>query len=311
MRCPRLSYESLVRALRKIHTVATFCATAVVGATVLYGLWLLVRMFLFDQFVVPSESMWPTLQPGDRIIVDKTLMGPRLYTDFDFHPEGGELHSRRLRGRRHVRRGDIVVFNYPQHGWRISFVINNVYCKRVVALPGDTLRIDDGWYRNNNGNETEDITALQVSQTMLTHLPDYPLDSATLRTIPFDDHLPWTILHFGPMYIPRRGDEMAVTPREARLYQLLLEWELGKKVEYDWDRGLAWAGGRPLTHHRWRHNYYFMAGDNVTDSYDSRYWGLVPEEYITGIVTRISYSRDRQTGEFLWDRLMKNVYDEP
>ena len=50
-----------------------------------------------------------------------------------------------------------------------------------------------------------------------------------------------------------------------------------------------------------------MAGDNVLDSNDSRYWGLVPEEYIVGIVTRISYSKNRTTNKLRFDRLLKKV----
>lgn len=40
-----------------------------------YGVWLICRVFMFEQFIIPSDSMRPTLIPGDRVIVDKTLMG--------------------------------------------------------------------------------------------------------------------------------------------------------------------------------------------------------------------------------------------
>ena len=61
-------------------------------------------------------------------------------------------------------------------------------------------------------------------------------------------------------------------------------WQTGKPVTCDWDTGEVWAGDAPLKRHCWQHNYYFMAGDNVLDSNDSRYWGLVPEEYVVGVV---------------------------
>ena len=35
--------------------------------------WFTVRMLYVDQFVIPTNSMCPTLQPGDRVIVDKTI----------------------------------------------------------------------------------------------------------------------------------------------------------------------------------------------------------------------------------------------
>ncbi len=45
----------------------------------------------------------------------------------------------------------------------------------------------------------------------------------------------------------------------------------------------------------------------MLNSNDSRYWGFVPEEFIVGVVTRITYSRDKESGEFRWDRLLKRV----
>ena len=33
-------------------------------------------------------------------------------------------------------------------------------------------------------------------------------------------------------------------------------------------------------------NYYFVIGDNVIDSFDSRYWGFLPEDFVIGIVNR-------------------------
>ena len=44
--------------------------------------------------------------------------------------------------------------------------------------------------------------------------------------------------------------------------------------------------GCPIDSYTFSKNYYFMAGDNVLNSHDSRYFGLVPEEYIVGVVIR-------------------------
>ena len=52
----------------------------VLGVAVHYG-W---RALVADTFVIPSDSMSPTLLPGDRVRVDKTVFGARLYTSLDF-----------------------------------------------------------------------------------------------------------------------------------------------------------------------------------------------------------------------------------
>ena len=47
---------------------AVFCLTAIV------------RIFFFDRFIVDGDSMLPTLRDGDAVYVNKTVMGPRIYT---------------------------------------------------------------------------------------------------------------------------------------------------------------------------------------------------------------------------------------
>ena len=254
------------------------------SVSLLYGVWLLIRICVMDCFIIPTGSMRPALGPGNKVVVNKLLMGPRIYKDLHFVPTGQELVSWRLKGLRAPRHNDIVVFNFPHHNNKISFIINNVYCKRIVGIPGDSISIIDGHYRNNNYDR---VLGDEKEQMRLEHMPDSMLWQFSFVTFPFDERFAWTIRDFGPMYIPRKGSIMKITPYEATLYKMLLEWETGQPIEYDWESGSVWAGEKRLCHHQWQHNYYFMAGDNVLDSNDSRYWGLVPEEYIVGIVKHI------------------------
>lgn len=77
--------------------------------------------FLAQAFQIPSESMENTLLIGDYLLVDKVRFG-----------QGGVWGA--LMPYSEVRRGDIIVFRYPLHPAQ-HFV------KRVVALPGDRLRL--------------------------------------------------------------------------------------------------------------------------------------------------------------------------
>lgn len=116
----------------------------------LFAGWLFLRIFICDQFVVPSESMMPTLLPGDRILVNKLLAGSRIYSKLEFR-QGVPLRSFRIPGLRGVHVNDVVVFNAP-HGYdrdRIEFRINYVYAKRCVGTPGDSIAIRNGYFCNN------------------------------------------------------------------------------------------------------------------------------------------------------------------
>lgn len=84
---------------------------------------LFVITFLVQAFQIPSESMEKTLLIGDYLLVDKLHFG-----------QGGPWQG--ILPYREVKRGDIAVFRFPVHPAQ-HFV------KRVVAVPGDRLRIHD------------------------------------------------------------------------------------------------------------------------------------------------------------------------
>lgn len=65
--------------------------------------------------------------------------------------------------------------------------------------------------------------------------------------------------------------------------------------------------GEPIREYRFLKNYYFMAGDKGLNSQDSRYWGLLPEEYIVGKAAFVWKSVDPYTGKLRWDRFMKKI----
>jgi signal peptidase I len=94
---------------------------------------LLVRSFLFEPFRIPSSSMMPTLLVGDFIFVNKYTYGLRL-----------PVINTKIVGIGEPQRGDVVVFRLPANP-------ATNYIKRLVGLPGDTVR-----YKNRrlyiNGN---------------------------------------------------------------------------------------------------------------------------------------------------------------
>lgn len=302
------SWRNLVRKVSSWHTfwrvldrTLSVCFAAMASWVLLYALYLCGRVFVADQFVVPTCSMLPTLRPGDHIIADKLVMGPRLYTDFHFTDNGQPLQSVRLRGLRRLERNDVVVFNYPVINDKIAFKINFVYCKRIVAIAGDTLSIVRGKYKNNN---YEGTLGVQSEQERLGNLPDSAFTEGALY-IMGNPRLGWTIRNMGGMYIPRRGDHIKITPKEALLYRRILEYETGGTLDIGEDT--VRLDGRELKSHTFRHNYYFVAGDNVCDSKDSRYWGLVPEDYVIGVVKLISYNQDKTTKKYDAERWLKRV----
>jgi signal peptidase I len=89
------------------------------------GISVLIILFLYQPVRVEGTSMLPRLEDHDRLFINK----------FVYHISS-------------IDRGDVVVFHYPRDP-------EKSYIKRVIALPGDTLRIDHGQVWVNGKELTE------------------------------------------------------------------------------------------------------------------------------------------------------------
>lgn len=85
----------------------------------------------------------------------------------------------------------------------------------------------------------------------------------------------------------------------------MIEWERQERLKCK--NNHVYIGDRILSEYCFQKNYYFMAGDKVENSKDSRYWGLLPEEYIVGKACRIWKSVDENRGAVRWDRIWKTI----
>lgn len=247
------------------------------------GLWCLHYgrlALLCDSFVVRGCSMEPSLHDGEKIWVNKLRMGARIYTDFDFSKPS--LSSVRLPGFSPVEAGDLVVANYPyaETSDSINFRINYVFLKRCYGAPGDTVLISDGFYRHPR-------TGGRIGDTTFQHLLHCRRDSLLVSDGVVLNALQhkrtgWTIRDFGPLYVPRKGDTVSIDRHSWRLLRKMIRYETGKNVSARGDT--VFVGGVPVRSYTFRSDWYFLGGDNVLDSRDSRYIGLFPEAYLVGAV---------------------------
>lgn len=264
------------------------------------------QLFVVTSFKIPSDSMEPALLAGDRILVDKCSGGARLF-DITKALKREETAIYRMPGWRRFQREDVLVFNFPYPGrWdSIGFDVMKYYVKRCIAIPGDTLEIRNAHYRVRG---VEGIIGHEDGQNRLQQFMgngEAKRMRIVIRSYPKDPELGWSIAEFGPLYIPRKGDCIAMNRSHAVLYKNLIEWEQKKKLRMKKDS--VWLGDSLINSYHFRENYYFVSGDKIINSRDSRYWGLLPEPFIVGRVWRVWKSADPLTGETRWNRIGKKV----
>lgn len=265
---------------------------------------IVLRVFFFATFKIPTQSMEPTIEAGDYIIVNKMIPGPRLFTDWKFFYTGN-WQMKRWKGIRMLRRGDVVVFNFPisNNDWnQIEMDFNVHFVKRVIGIPGDTFRIKNGFYCISNVSYTPGVYS---NQLLLSNYPDSLFDKGVFNTFPYDERYGWTVKFFGPLYIPHAGDRLTIDMNNLALYRKQIEYETGKQLKVLNDS--IFLEEKLLSYYTFVQNYYFMAGDQVMNSKDSRYWGLLPEDHIIGKVSFIWKSEDPNTGNIRWNRILKKV----
>ena len=115
----------------------------------------------------------------------------------------------------------------------------------------------------------------------------------------------WSQDDYGPIWIPKKGATITLTPENLQLYRRIIEVYEGHTLAINGEEVLI--DGIPTTEYTFAMDYYWMMGDNRHNSADSRFWGFVPEDHIVGKASFIWLSLDKINGGVRWDRLFNKV----
>jgi signal peptidase I len=338
-----------------------------------------IRTFFIEAYVIPTPSMERTLLVCDDIFVGKVNYGARIpMTPISFpfthntlpnfyirsYWDGFELPYFRLPGFSEVKRGDVVVFNYPQD------TVNNrpvdkrdYYIKRCEGIPGDTVSMVDAQafvngkaLLNPPGGQLEynyitigtginpgvlnklhvtvyegqnKPTMTREAANILGHysniksikpifsqkgVPDtlnpvfphvFPIHLMLTKTVPDYKR---NIDNSGPIIVPKKGWTVKLDSMTFPLYERCIEVYENNKLKVI--NGDIFINGKKTNAYTFKMNYYWMIGDNLHDSEDSRFWGFVPEDHIAGKALFIWMSWDSGATllhKIRWDRLLQGI----
>ena len=189
-----------------------------------------VRSFIVEPFRIPSGSMLPTLESGDMILVNKFSYGIRLpVIDQKVIPLGDP------------ERGDVVVYRYP-----VDPSID--YIKRVVGVPGDTIR-----YENKRLIVNGELVPMKDVGPFVKPSQQAGNPMRYTETINDVEH------------------DLLLLPHQS-IFRPMINFQHLDNCSY----------AETTVECKVPEGHYFMVGDNRDSSQDSRYWGFVPDKYIVG-----------------------------
>ncbi len=224
---------------------------------------LIIQHFYIGNFLVPTGSMEPTIMPKDRLL--------------------GDMMSYRLFG--NPKRGDIIVFKEPVQD-------KLLYTKRLIALPGDRIRIGDDGHLYINGQ-------MQNSGKLSREYTQKGFMSNKEWVVPKKGD---TVQIIGAQILYGEGQESIEQMDIATLQSMIKDndekvkessliplarfflndkYETGPILDFKYDKELSKGllEGKKVV---LKNDYYLVLGDNTNNSFDSRYWGFVSEERIKG-----------------------------
>jgi signal peptidase I len=305
---------------------------------------------------------------GDYLFVSKISYGPRIantplaipFMEPQVHGVNTywdliKLPYWRLPGFTEVKKGDVVVFNSPEHdgeGTPTDELMTLI--KRCQATPGDKLQIINGQVYIN-GKAAKNAPKQQTPYTVTTNgvdinpqlLEDDNIETrqqmgpdtyemiipqehvaemkgySNIKSIepyiqkpgevdpqvfPRSDKFKWNEDNYGPLVIPKRGWTIPLNDSTLALYRRAIEVYEHNKVDVNGKNIMI--NGKKASAYTFKMNYYWMMGDNRHNSWDSRFWGYVPEDHVIGkaLITVLSTDSTKSFfNKIRWNRMFKPI----
>lgn len=179
-----------------------------------------------------------------------------------------------------LKKNDVICFEKPDNV--SDGTKETAYFKRCVAVSGDTIEIKSG--------------------KVFINSEEYSIDNNDQQAT-VSERIISPIFLIKPFVIPKKGSSVSL---DTAYLQALQELIIADGNSFSFENNIFFINGLPATQYTFKNNFFFALGDNSSESYDSRYFGVVPTSHLVGKVWAIYWSIDSQ-GNTRFSRIGSSV----
>ena len=248
---------------------------------------IIIKSFFIDAYQIPTGSMKNTLLVGDYIIVNKAAFSfstPKTIPLTDIKIPYSTIFNLTK-----PKRNDVIVFEHPGFFRNEDSYVHSRLVKRIIGLPSDTVLI------RNNEVTVNSIKINYPSNAKIDTVNSIGKNLIDKRIFSFGNN--WNKNNYGPIVVPYKGLSIKLNSQNIKYWKLIIDNELGEKAVRE-EGTVITIKDKPVSEYTLQNDYYFVLGDNRSNSMDSRFWGFVPSNFIIGKAEIIYWSVDPYNKNF-------------
>ena len=208
---------------------------------------------------------------------------------------------------------EVTLISPPESGWKYSYL-------KDMIVQGTKEEVENLVKNERKKGYKAKISVKRITQELIDTTKKFPfskfnprinynynhntytdiLTKKTSSLFPYDLKHNWDFDNYGPIYIPKKGDQIVLNDSTLKIYKDVIEnYESYKLKESD-------------TVYTFQMDYYWMMGDNRHNSQDSRAWGFVPEDHVVGkpifLWLSVDLGADKIYNKIRWKRMFSTIH---